>query len=68
MYVRQLFMEFCRVKLDFLEARLRSVEQLDRQLPWEAQARTTLAQGAGASVVEKSRLLRGNQVLIIKGV
>jgi hypothetical protein len=31
-YVRQLFMRFRRVKLDSLEAQLRPVEQLDREV------------------------------------
>jgi hypothetical protein len=33
MYVRQLFVGFCRVKLDSLEARLRPFEQLDKRTP-----------------------------------
>jgi hypothetical protein len=32
MYVRLLFVRFSRVKLDSLEARLRPVEQLDREV------------------------------------
>jgi hypothetical protein len=32
-YVRQLFMRFRRVPLDFLEAQLRPVEQLDKRTP-----------------------------------
>jgi hypothetical protein len=33
MYVRRLFLIFSRVKLDFLEALLRPVEQLDKPTP-----------------------------------
>jgi hypothetical protein len=33
MYVRQLFLIFSRVKLQFLEAQLRPVEQLDMRTP-----------------------------------
>jgi len=32
MYVRQLFVRFSRVKLEFLEAQLRPVEQLDKEV------------------------------------
>ena len=40
MYVRRLSGEFSRVKLDSLEARLRSVEQLVKRTPWKAEGRT----------------------------
>ena len=52
---RQLFMKFRRVKLDYLEAQLRPVEQLDRRPPWTAGGRTIQEYRAGAPVVEKSR-------------
>jgi len=68
MYVRRLFMRFRRVKLESLEAQLRPVEQLDKRPHWQAEGRTMQEYRAGAPVVEKSRLLRGNRVLIIREV
>jgi hypothetical protein len=68
MYVRRLFLIFSRVKLDSLEAPLRPVEQLDRRPPCKAEGRAMQEHRAGAPVVEKSRLLRGNRVPIITDV
>ena len=55
-------------KLDFLDARFRPIVKLDKRLPFKAQGRTMHEYRAGAPVVEKLSLLRGNRVPIIKNV
>jgi hypothetical protein len=55
MFFIQLFIQFSRVKLDSLEAKLRPVEHLDKATAM-AEGRTMQEYRAGAPVVEKSRL------------
>ncbi|MFT4809983.1 MAG: hypothetical protein ACI9LX_003340 [Paraglaciecola sp.] len=69
-YVRQLFMRFRRVKLDNLEAQLRPFELLDKLQPWTVEGGRWKVEQCRSNCreIEKSRLLRGNRVPIIRDV
>lgn len=68
--------QFTWVKLDFLEAWLRPVEQFDKRPPCKVEERIMQEKQAGAPLVnksksrkfEKSKLLRGNRMPIIMDV